>query len=120
MTFDTNGHTMMGVSPVAALETLRSFDLVALGGNCGNGPAEIEKVIDDMRQADPDLILIAKANAGLPRWVGDDLIYDGTPEVMADYAVRVRNLGAKMIGSCCGSTPAHIRSMAEALANTPE
>ncbi|HEY85016.1 MAG TPA: betaine--homocysteine S-methyltransferase [Chloroflexi bacterium] len=119
MTFDTNGHTMMGVSPVAALETLSTFNLLALGGNCGNGPAEIEGVISAMRQADPEVILIAKANAGLPRWVGDDLVYDGTPDVMADYAVRARDLGAKLIGSCCGSTPGHIKSMAEALANTP-
>ena len=119
MTFDTNGRTMMGVTPVQALETLRNFNLVALGGNCGNGPAEIEGVISAMHQADPETILIAKANAGLPRWVGDDLIYDGTPTVMADYALRVRDLGAKLIGSCCGSTPGHIKSMAQALANTP-
>ncbi len=119
MTFDTNGRTMMGVTPVQALETLRSFNLAALGGNCGNGPAEIEGVISAMHQADPEVTLIAKANAGLPRWMGDDLIYDGTPTVMADYAVRVRDLGAKLIGSCCGSTPGHIKSMAEALANTP-
>lgn len=119
MTFDTNGRTMMGVTPVQALETLRSFNLIALGGNCGNGPAEIEGVINAMHQADPEVTLIAKANAGLPRWVGNDLIYDGTPTVMADYALRVRDLGAKLIGSCCGSTPGHIKSMAQALANTP-
>ncbi len=119
MTFDTNGRTMMGVTPVQALEILRGFNLVALGGNCGNGPAEIEGVISAMHQADPEVTLIAKANAGLPRWMGDDLIYDGTPAVMADYAVRVRDLGAKLIGSCCGSTPGHIKSMAQALANTP-
>lgn len=115
MTFDTHGRTMMGTSPVEAIESLRESDLVAIGGNCGNGVAEIEIAIKAMHEADPSITLIAKSNAGIPRWVGDELVYDGTPEVMAGYAYRVRELGAQLIGGCCGSTPAHIRAMAAAL-----
>jgi len=117
MTFDTNGHTMMGVSPLKAVEELSKLDLVALGGNCGNGPHEIETVIEAMYSANPDLPLVAKSNAGLPHWINNELSYDGTPEVMANYAVRARALGAKLIGACCGSTPAHVQAMAKALEN---
>lgn len=115
MTFDTRGHTMMGVSPAKALEALGALDLLALGANCGNGPAEIEGVIQAMHELDQKTVLVAKSNAGLPKWVDGNLIYDGTPEVMAAYATRVRGLGARLIGACCGSTPDHIRAMAQAL-----
>ena len=86
-----------------------------LGANCGNGPDEIESVIQKMHQTNPDAILVAKANAGLPKWVGKELVYDGTPAVMAEYALHARDLGARLIGGCCGSTPAHVKAMAEAL-----
>ncbi len=115
MTFDTHGHTSMGVSPSAALEALRDFDLMAIGGNCGNGPEEIEAVITEMHAADPDLVLVSKANAGLPRLEHGHPVYDASPEVMAEHARRVYGLGARIIGACCGSTPEHIRAMVEAL-----
>ncbi len=115
MTFDTHGHTMMGVSPAKALEVMGSYGLAALGANCGNGPSEIEEVIQTMHAISPQTILIAKSNAGIPHWVDDVLHYDGTPEVMAAYTERVFGLGAKLIGGCCGSSPAHIKAMGEAL-----
>ena len=115
MTFDTHGYTMMGVSPSKAIETLGPLDLIVVGANCGNGPAEIESVIEVMHQTNPDLILVAKSNAGIPKWQNNLLSYDGTPEVMAEYAQSVHRLGARLIGACCGSTPAHIRAMAAAL-----
>jgi 5-methyltetrahydrofolate--homocysteine methyltransferase len=116
MTFDTRGHTMMGVSPVQALAALRELGSLALGANCGNGPAEIERVIQAMHAADPAVALVAKSNAGIPELIDGEVRYSGTPEVMARYAVRVRDLGARIIGLCCGSTPAHLRAVAEALA----
>ncbi len=115
MTFDTHGRTMMGVSPEQAIQELGGLNLSALGANCGNGPAEIEGVIQKMRAIAPDVPLIAKSNAGIPHWEGEDLVYDGTPQVMAGYTHQVRGLGAQLIGGCCGSTPAHIRAMREAL-----
>jgi 5-methyltetrahydrofolate--homocysteine methyltransferase len=118
MTFDTNGRTMMGVTSEQALESLRQFELLALGGNCGNGPAEIEDVIGAMHAVDPSLVLVAKSNAGIPELVDGEIVYSGTPGVMARYAVRVRDLGARIIGACCGSTPAHIAAMGEALENS--
>lgn len=120
MTFDTRGCTMMGVTPADAVRALAELGLPAVGGNCGNGPAEIEGVIHGMRQVAPDLPLIAKSNAGMPEIVDDRAVYNGTPDVMAEYARRVRALGATIIGACCGSTPIHIRAMAEALRGQPE
>lgn len=119
MTFDTNRHTMMGVSPEQAAQALGELGLVALGANCGNGPDEIEDVIARMRALNPDVPLIAKANAGIPHLHGDELVYDGTPELMGVYARQARAQGATLIGGCCGNTPEHIAQMAAALAQAP-
>jgi methionine synthase I (cobalamin-dependent) len=116
MSFDTHGHTMMGVSPQKALETLGALDIIAIGANCGTGSDELEEAIKTMREANPDVVLVAKANAGIPEVIpGGDIVYNGTPEVMAQYALNVRDLGVSLIGGCCGSSPEHIRAMAEAL-----
>ncbi len=115
MSFDTQGRTMMGVTPVQALEELKDLNLVAVGANCGNGLAEIIGVIEAMQAVDSDTILIAKSNAGVPKWVNNELSYDGTPEIMASYANLVNRLGAKLIGGCCGSDPTHIQAMANSL-----
>ncbi|GAB4578131.1 MAG: betaine--homocysteine S-methyltransferase [Anaerolineales bacterium] len=119
MTFDTNGHTMMGVSPIQALEAIKAYNPLALGGNCGNGPGEIESVIQAMASVGLNIPLVAKSNAGMPKLVDGHAHYDATPEQMAQYAVRVRNLGATIIGGCCGNSVDHIRAMAEALRATP-
>lgn len=119
MTFDTNGHTMMGISPEAGLRMMQELGVIALGGNCGNGPDELLRVIGKMRNSDPAQILVAKGNAGIPHLEHGRPVYDGTPAIMADYAVHARNLGANIIGACCGSTPEHIRQMKVALDSTP-
>ncbi|HMP42865.1 MAG TPA: homocysteine S-methyltransferase family protein [Roseiflexaceae bacterium] len=119
MTFDTRGFTMMGVSPAEAVAALADLGLPAAGGNCGNGPAEIEGVIHGMRRANANLPLIAKSNAGMPELIDGRAVYSGSPEIMATYARRVRALGADIIGACCGSTPAHIAAMAHALQHQP-
>jgi len=116
MSFDTRGHTMMGVTPEQAAAALLEAGASAVGGNCGNGPDELVPVIERMRAAYPDAILVAKGNVGQPQLVGLTAQYDTSPETMADFAVRFREAGANVIGACCGSTPLHIRAMAEALA----
>jgi len=115
MTFDTKGRTMMGVTPQDAIRSLSEMKVDAIGANCGNGTDEIESVIATMREIDSEMVLIVKSNAGIPQWVNDELIYDGTPAVMAEYATRVRALGASIIGGCCGCSSLHIAAMAEAL-----
>jgi 5-methyltetrahydrofolate--homocysteine methyltransferase len=118
MTFDTNFRTMMGVKPAAAVKAIRALGVRVLGANCGNGPAEIERVVGEMVAVKPeDVFLVAQSNAGLPQVDASTgrMRYDGTPEVMAAYAVKMRDVGVCYIGACCGSTPSHIRAMGEAL-----
>ena len=115
MTFDTHGRTMMGITPEQAVEQFAQMNLVACGGNCGNGPAEIEGVIEKMHAVNPSAVLVAKSNAGLPQLIDGQTVYDATPEDMADYARRVHAKGARIIGACCGSTPQHIEAIAKAL-----
>ena len=116
MSFDTRGHTMMGVSPERAAEALLGAGAAAIGGNCGNGPEELIPVIEKMRAAFPDAVLVAKGNVGMPQLVGMAVAYETTPETMAGFARRFRDAGANVIGACCGSTPPHLRAMAEAIA----
>ena len=116
MSFDTHGHTMMGVSPAKFIEALGEQDVLAVGANCGTGSDELIKAVEAMRKASPDIVLVAKGNAGIPHVVkGGDIVYDGSPEVMAEYALNVHEIGASLIGGCCGSTPEHIKAMAKAL-----
>ena len=116
MSFDTHFRTMMGIKPVNALETLAGWGVAVIGANCGNGPAEIERVMTEMSQVKPEgVVLMAKSNAGMPRWKDDRITYGGTPEIMADYARRMNALGVRIIGGCCGSTPEHIAAMRVAL-----
>ena len=115
MSFDTHGHTMMGVSPARATSELSKLGLAALGANCGTGSDELIEAIRAMRAENNKVVLIAKANAGIPQVVGSDVVYNGSPQVMAAYAREVFQAGAQLIGGCCGNTPAHIQAMADAL-----
>jgi 5-methyltetrahydrofolate--homocysteine methyltransferase len=115
MTFDTRGFTMMGVSPEQAVEALVAWGADAVGGNCGNGPDELLPVIERMRAAAPDAILVAKSNAGMPELVDMRAVYRADEATMAGYATQFRAAGATVIGACCGSTPDHLRAMAAVL-----
>jgi methionine synthase I (cobalamin-dependent) len=115
MSFDTRGHTMMGVTPEKAAEALLGAGAAAVGGNCGNGPEELIPVLERMRAAFPDALLVAKGNVGQPTLVGMSVAYETTPEMMAGFARRFRDAGANIIGACCGSTPPHLQAMAEAV-----
>lgn len=115
MSFDTAGRTMMGVTGQAAAELADRLDIDAIGANCGNNLADTEAAIKQMREANPDILIISKGNAGIPEWHGTELHYDGTPEVMAAYAARARDAGASLIGACCGSTPEHLALMRQVL-----
>ncbi len=116
LSFDTNGRTMMGVTATEAIETMRDWNLAAIGANCGNNLPHTMAAIQAMHQVEPNLPLIAKANAGIPHWGGEgQLVYSGTPEVMAGYAYHVREMGAQLIGACCGSSPDTIWAMSKAL-----
>ena len=117
MSFDTAGRTMMGTSPAEMVKLIASIPNkpIAFGANCGTGAPDLLRTVQDFAKSSPHSILIAKGNAGIPKYVDGHILYDGTPELMAKYAVMARNSGAKMIGGCCGTKPEHLRSMRAAL-----
>ena len=119
MTFDTAGRTMMGVTPEAYTEFAISLGLDAFGANCGIGPAELLDSVQKFQHRKEKPAVIAKGNCGIPVYVDGKIHYHGTPELMADYAVLARDLGVKIIGGCCGTSPEHVRAMAQALNQTP-
>jgi len=115
MSFDTHGRTMMGTTAEQAAQVLGQLDLLAMGANCGANLADTEAAVQAMHEAYPQMLIVAKANAGIPNMEGDELVYDGTPEVMGAYAQRAHAAGARLIGACCGSSAAHIQAIDEAL-----
>jgi len=116
LSFDTNGRTMMGITPAALAGLQRAHHLEACGSNCGVSPAElIASLVNLAAAAEPGAILVAKSNCGIPRYVDGAIRFDGTPELMARYACLARDAGARIIGGCCGTTPEHLRAMRTAL-----
>jgi 5-methyltetrahydrofolate--homocysteine methyltransferase len=116
LSFDTNGRTMMGVTPSELAGLHRKHTLAASGSNCGTGPSELVACIVNLAAAsDPSAILVAKANCGIPQFRDGEIRFDGTPELMAEYARLSMDSGARIIGGCCGTTPDHLRVMRRAL-----
>jgi 5-methyltetrahydrofolate--homocysteine methyltransferase len=116
MSFDTNLRTMMGVKPAAAVKQLSALGVRIIGANCGRGIEEMLQIAKELVDARPEgVFIITQSNAGLPKLHGDVFLYDGTPEEMAKYAQAVKEIGVNIVGSCCGSTPAHTKAISETL-----
>jgi len=122
MTFDTAGHTMMGDSPESASEFVHALStpLVAYGANCGAGPSMlIDTLCGFQRSARDSDVIIAKGNCGVPQSVDGEIVYSGDEETMARYARLARDAGARIIGGCCGTTPAHLAAIVQSLRDYP-
>ncbi len=121
MSFDTAGRTMMGMTSaaMARLVDKLAHPPRAFGANCGVGASDLLRTLLGFVDAGSDRPLIAKGNAGIPKYHDGHIHYDGTPELMADYAVLARDCGATIIGGCCGTMPAHLRAMRAALETRP-
>jgi 5-methyltetrahydrofolate--homocysteine methyltransferase len=115
--FDHHGRTNMGVKPEQAAEALQEMGVAAFGANCGATLEMTEGAVAKMHEAAPQAALIAKPNAGKPHMVDREAVYDATPENMAEYAKKFVALGARVVGGCCGSTPEHIKAIAETVTN---
>jgi 5-methyltetrahydrofolate--homocysteine methyltransferase len=118
LSFDTNGRTMMGISPsdFSGIEKTLSPRLAACGTNCGVGASEVVACIHNLAQAmGPEVVLVAKGNCGIPQYVDGAICYNGTPEIMANYARMALDVGARIIGGCCGTSAKHLRAMRDAL-----
>src|SRR6056297_3120189 len=121
MSFDTAGRTMMGLT-APAMQTMVEklpYPPVAYGANCGVGASDLLRTVLGFAAQGTDRPIIAKGNAGIPKFHDGHIHYDGTPELMADYAVLARDCGATIIGGCCGTTPEHLVKMREALETRP-
>jgi 5-methyltetrahydrofolate--homocysteine methyltransferase len=117
LSFDTAGRTMMGILP-SAIRSL--FDglpepPLAMGANCGVGASDILVSLLEMSTTLDGARLITKGNCGVPRFVGTDVVYSGTPELMAEYVHLALHAGARIVGGCCGTSPKHLAAMREAM-----
>jgi 5-methyltetrahydrofolate--homocysteine methyltransferase len=111
LSFGRKARTIMGVSAKQAAEELWPLGVEAIGANCGEGVDMIPEVLRQMREALPTAPLIAKPNAGLPRLVAGQTTYDLSPDDFANRMKEFVGLGAQVIGSCCGSSPAYISAL---------
>lgn len=116
--FDTNGRTMMGITPADFAKFVHTLEPkpVAYGANCGVGASDLTATIAQMAAAaEPGDIIVAKGNCGIPFYDEGKIKYNGTPELMAEYAHLVRDAGARIVGGCCGTSPEHLKSIRAAL-----
>ncbi|NRB03540.1 MAG: betaine--homocysteine S-methyltransferase [Rhodobacteraceae bacterium] len=122
MSFDTAGRTMMGVTSTDMAKLVEEFDTppLAFGANCGTGASDLLRTVLGFNATGTERAVIAKGNAGIPKYVDGHIHYDGTPELMGEYALLARACGARIIGGCCGTTPEHLSVMREALDTQPE
>ena len=109
---------MMGLSPTRMVEAIGPLGVAAIGANCGKSLDSMEAVVTEISRLDCGIPLWVKPNAGLPRMDGDVARYDTTPETMAEYASRFIALGARVVGGCCGTSPAHVAAIAAAARRT--
>ena len=117
MSFDTAGRTMMGITAPEMVKLLAKIPNkpLAFGANCGVGASDLLRTVLGFSSTNTKLPIVAKGNAGIPKYHDGHIHYDGTPELMATYAVLARDCGATIVGGCCGTTPDHLRAMRTAL-----
>ena len=115
LTQQGNYRTMMGVTPADATAAAIAAGADIVGTNCGNGMERMIEIVKQIRAAAPDTPILVHANAGLPQLVDGVDVFPDTPEEMAGMTAAIVAAGANIIGGCCGTTPAHIKAMKEAL-----
>jgi len=116
MTYEKDGHTLNGTDPVSALITLQSLGADAVGCNCSTGPEKMVEFIAAMKPY-ATVPLVAKPNAGVPRLEDGKTIFDMDAHTFASFGRKLAAAGANMLGGCCGTTPAHIKKLAQITAN---
>ena len=117
MSFDTAGRTMMGMTSSDMADMVETIDNapLAYGANCGVGASDLLRTVLGFVAQGTERPIVAKGNAGIPKYVDGHIHYDGTPDLMAEYACLARDAGATIIGGCCGTMPEHLSKMREAL-----
>jgi 5-methyltetrahydrofolate--homocysteine methyltransferase len=117
MSFDTAGRTMMGLTSAAMVDMVEKLanPPIGFGANCGVGASDLLRTVLGFVAQGTERPIIAKGNAGIPKYHDGHIHYDGTPELMGEYAVLARDAGVRIIGGCCGTMPEHLRAMRDAL-----
>jgi homocysteine S-methyltransferase len=113
VTFTEECVTFTGRTPAEVAHTLRDLDIQAIGANCSVGSSVLHEIVEAVVPEAGGLPVVVQPNAGLPSQVGQRLIYLSSPTYMADYAGRMLDAGATVVGGCCGTTPLHIAAMRE-------
>lgn len=118
--YDRGTRTMMGVKPDSAARTFQDLGAMMIGVNCGTTLENARAIVLEYAAAAPGFPIWVKPNAGLPRMEGAATVYDVTPDGMGEFARSMTDLGARVVGGCCGSTPAHVRAIAQAVHGAPK
>ncbi len=113
---------MMGLTSAGMVEMVEKLanPPIAFGANCGVGASDLLRTILGFVAQGTERPLIAKGNAGIPKYHDGHIHYDGTPDLMAEYAVMARDAGVRIIGGCCGTQTEHLRAMRKALETVPK
>lgn len=119
MTFTRDDRTILGDSPARVARFLKETGADVIGINCSGGPNQILRLLREMSAAIPDGRYSVMPNAGWPEQSGGRIMYPAAPEYFGEYVDAFCRAGARMIGGCCGTTPAHIRAMATAVQSNP-
>jgi homocysteine S-methyltransferase len=115
LTFTRDDRTLLGDTPAKVARALAASGADVIGANCSGGPAQLIRLLGQMRAAAPEARFAVKPNAGWPEQVEGRIMYPATPEYFGEYAAAFAEAGASVIGGCCGTTPAHIAAMRAAL-----
>ncbi|MEX2161215.1 MAG: bifunctional homocysteine S-methyltransferase/methylenetetrahydrofolate reductase [Anaerolineales bacterium] len=115
MTFTRDDRTLLGDTPIKVAKKIHEAGADIIGINCSSGPAQLLRILKQMRQVVPDALYSVMPNAGWPEQAGGRIMYPAGPDYFGQYADAFRQAGAALIGGCCGTTPEHIRAMHVAL-----
>ncbi|MCL4393543.1 MAG: homocysteine S-methyltransferase family protein [Chloroflexi bacterium] len=115
MSFDTQGKTLMGITPAYAALELSKAGVAAFGANCGRGPEDVTAILQEMHSTAHDALLIAKPNAGVPEIRAGGAVYPVPAERFAAHARDWVRAGARIVGGCCGTTPRYVEALRSAI-----
>lgn len=119
MTFTRDDRSLLGDSPAQVARAIAEAGAEVIGVNCSGGPVQLLRLLRQMRDAAPEARFWIKPNAGWPEQVGGRIMYPATPEYFGEYAWPFAHAGAAIIGGCCGTTPAHVAALRDALLAGP-
>ena len=112
-TVDNDYKTMMGISPSQMVNEIIDHGADIIGANCGNGIEGMVQIVEEIRKVNKIIPVLIHANAGLPVYKNGKTVFPETPEQMAGFVNPLIEAGANIIGGCCGTTPIHIKKIAE-------